>query len=826
MFEGGGMPEGATGSAKENAAWRIERWGLASLRFVGDFWLLFLITLVLGALFVLVPQGQEIWRYYILSPAPGPSQVGWVLMHAVFVAAGFLFTGVVLSRYALRRVLFRQEQGRPPALWTVPGAALLPLILGLAGIACAAGDYLAAELVGARMLAAVCIAAGLIVVAVAAVVALGLTGGAGGFADLVGRHSTSVVTAVVAVLLLIMFLGLPWLPEPVFVSSAQLVGALPALLLSLALVIYGVDAAFRAIGPGKVLAIGLLVLVGVGVLFGDMATAHRVRRVGEVAKQPLPDVGSEFLRWLETRKDNEKYASGHYPVFIVAAQGGGLYAAHHTGRVLAILQDECPAFAQHVFAISGVSGGSLGAAVFASAVKSLAPEQTLQPCRMSGSSTKFLEYTDSFLARDFLSPAAFLSVVPNIAQRVLGLPWTVLGMVPEKLRKALRVSLREQRRGVTQYDRALGLEYGFEQAWRDAEGRSGKATGGSNFFTSPSTAAWSGEDAVPALIFNAARADTGVTYAVAPFRLDNVPFLDFRAKVLGYEAPNADVRISTGVGLSSRVPFITGPGVIRVAGRRWLERDDSKFETIGLVDGAYVENSGTATLGELLREIHNAVVKRGNRKVKIIVVAIQDLSAFTYSHSGIEGQPGERKELLPDDLRDLVEKKDFERPIRYGFAEFTAPLAALNASRTARSFYTLNSLVETIVTLRCAQGVADSKEDGRCAASQRSRSGEIIDVEEIGHALFGFTANNRPLPLAWLLSSLSRERIEKRTWVGTHQSWRCEKQNAIPIEGKKQEAMSEADIAELRGLGEDLGGFVDRWIYACGRDHVRGALGG
>ena len=287
--------------------------------------------------------------------------------------------------------------------------------------------------------------------------------------------------------------------------------------------------------------------------------------------------------------------------------------------------------------------------------------------------------------------------------------------------------MREQRRGVTQYDRALGLEYGFEQAWRDADGGSGKGNRGSNFFTTPSTAAWSGEDAVPALVFNAARADTGVTYAVAPFRLDDVPFLDFRAKVLGYEAPRADVRISTGVGLSSRVPFITGPGMIRVAGRKWLERDDSKFETIGLVDGAYVENSGTATLGELLREIHNGVVRRGNRKVKIIVVAIQDLSAFTYSHSGIESQPGDKRELLPEDLRDLVERKDFERPIRFGFAEFAAPLAALNASRAARSFYTLNSLVETIATLRCAQGIADAKDSRLCAASQRSRSGEIIE---------------------------------------------------------------------------------------------------
>lgn len=808
------MLQGRIASADENSTWRFERWGLAFLRFLGDFWLLFVFALLLGFLFIWVPQSRELWRHYVLSPLPGPLQSGVVLTHAVFVVAALLFSGIVFARYAHRKVLLQQAQGRNPALWVVACAALLPLVLSLAGIGCAALDYLAAEQVGARMLTAASVSGGLILLAVVTVLTLARTTGAAALAGLLARNRTSRMTAVAGLVLLIMFLGLPWLPAPAFVGAAQVVGAVPAMLFSVGLVLYAIDAAFRATGYRKPLALAALAVAVVGILFGDLATAHRVRTLGPVQKSPLPDVGSEFLRWLETRKDRDNYE--YYPVFIVAAQGGGLYAAYHTARVLAVLQDECPAFAQHVFAISGVSGGSLGAAVFASAVKSISPEQTSEPCREPGSSVQFLQYTDRFLNRDFLSPLGFLAVIPNIAQRIAGLPRTLLEGAP----RGVRFAMAKRLRGIASYDRAVGLEYGFEEAWQDTERGSGKRA---NFFRTASTAAWSGEDAVPALIFNAARADTGITYSVAPFRLDKAANLDFRAKVLGVEAPRQDVRISTAVGLSARSPFITAPGMIRVAGRRWLKKDDSSVETVGLVDGAFVENSGLATVGKLVREMHDAVVRHGKRKVAIHVVAIQDLSAFTYSHSGIERPPGEKPVFVPDDLRDLVEVKDFDRPIRFGFAEFTAPLTALDASRSARSFHTLNSLVENVATLRCAQGVGEKTDP--CTASRPSRSGETVEVPAVGHLLFGITANNRPLPLAWQLSSLSWLRIEKRAWAGKHESWTCNKQLAIPTGDTDLQAMNDADIAELRALGEDLGGFVDRWIYACGRDHMRQVLG-
>ena len=52
-------------------------------------------------------------------------------------------------------------------------------------------------------------------------------------------------------------------------------------------------------------------------------------------------------------------------MFLVTAKGGGIRAAYWTAALLTALQDANPEFADHVFAVSGVSGGSVGAGVFA-----------------------------------------------------------------------------------------------------------------------------------------------------------------------------------------------------------------------------------------------------------------------------------------------------------------------------------------------------------------------------------------------------------------------------------------------------------------------------
>ncbi|MBB4375109.1 hypothetical protein GGD63_007953 [Bradyrhizobium sp. cir1] len=75
-------------------------------------------------------------------------------------------------------------------------------------------------------------------------------------------------------------------------------------------------------------------------------------------------VAAAFREWLlQQPRLEEAKRIGEYPIFIVAAQGGGIYVANNATRFLARLQDLCPAFRQHLFAIN--DRGSVGSAIFA-----------------------------------------------------------------------------------------------------------------------------------------------------------------------------------------------------------------------------------------------------------------------------------------------------------------------------------------------------------------------------------------------------------------------------------------------------------------------------
>ena len=81
----------------------------------------------------------------------------------------------------------------------------------------------------------------------------------------------------------------------------------------------------------------------------------------------ISGVKNTFDAWVRGRHDRppgEGDPAKPYPAFIISAEGGGIYAAAAASLFLAKLQDDCPGFAQHVFAISGVSGGAIGATVF------------------------------------------------------------------------------------------------------------------------------------------------------------------------------------------------------------------------------------------------------------------------------------------------------------------------------------------------------------------------------------------------------------------------------------------------------------------------------
>src|SRR5262249_40964703 len=122
--------------------------------------------------------------------------------------------------------------------------------------------------------------------------------------------------------------------------------------------------------------------------------------------------------WLKSRRDWRAY--DHYPIFLVATEGGGIRASYFTASVLDAIEQKCPGFAQHVIAISSVSGGSVGAAGFAGQSADTVANTDVPGCTLGAMKPGAqLTQARNVLATDLLSPLLSASLFPDALQRIL-----------------------------------------------------------------------------------------------------------------------------------------------------------------------------------------------------------------------------------------------------------------------------------------------------------------------------------------------------------------------------------------------------------------------
>jgi len=77
-----------------------------------------------------------------------------------------------------------------------------------------------------------------------------------------------------------------------------------------------------------------------------------------------------FKGWADARKSEIADTTATYPVYIVAAEGGGSRAGFWTSYVLSKLQDDSNGeFSKHIFGMTGASGGQVGMTMFNSVLK-------------------------------------------------------------------------------------------------------------------------------------------------------------------------------------------------------------------------------------------------------------------------------------------------------------------------------------------------------------------------------------------------------------------------------------------------------------------------
>ena len=359
--------------------------------------------------------------------------------------------------------------------------------------------------------------------------------------------------------------GIPGTP----ITGTPVIAALGHL--SSAPIIMSVAAAWVFIGtfflafPGEVLRLPITTFV---ILFAVISSVmgrydnHMVRVVQQSASTPGTQLGEAFDRWW---KDVPK-STDPVPLVLVATAGGASRAAYWTTKVLAQIEQDHPGFHKYIFAISSVSGGSLGTIVYRTMLNDVVMDNISDPhdwsCpKVMSKATKhnLVHCGLSVIDHDFLAPTFLTGLYPDLTQRFL--PGSLLP------------------------DRAAALERSWEEAWRST------MPAASVGLDRPFHSLWTEETWLPALIINGTSEKTGRRIITSNLLIEDDRFtdaLDYFTKI----NPYFDIAVSTAAHNSARFPYIDAAGTLETSSEGIDDR---------IVDGGYFENFGAGSIYDLLR---------------------------------------------------------------------------------------------------------------------------------------------------------------------------------------------------------------------------------
>lgn len=299
----------------------------------------------------------------------------------------------------------------------------------------------------------------------------------------------------------------------------------------------------------------------------DNHVVHAI--VGDVAR---PNLADDFDRWYASvpgtsgpataaPQDGTAKGTQQPPWFFVVTEGGGIRAAYWTAAVLSAAEDAAPGFGQHLFGISSVSGGSLGAGVYVGLLS-----EDRAPGTMRAAASRILGV-------DSLAPVIAKGLYPDLLQRLLPQP-------------------------VEAFDRGKALEDSWTRAFA--------CETHDEVFSQNFNELWRKHSDLPRLFLNSTRVETGqraiVSYpTVGGIAIDSG---DVQSEV-------GAVTFAAAVHLSARFTYVSPAGrMIRPNGTDWGH----------LVDGGYFDNSGAATALEVL----DALRDHATEKPTVIVIRYQE----------------------------------------------------------------------------------------------------------------------------------------------------------------------------------------------------------
>jgi hypothetical protein len=301
-----------------------------------------------------------------------------------------------------------------------------------------------------------------------------------------------------------------------------------------------------------------LTFVLLALVFSLFNDNHTIRTLDTPVPE-RPNIARHFHDWYAMLQAKSGNVSP--PVYIVATEGGGIRAAYWTAAVLTAIQQQSPEFSKHVFAISSVSGGSVGSAVFTSLVAD-GKGSGRDDCGTEQRSIRFA--AQQTLSYDALAPTLASLLQADFAQRFLP-----VGFIP---------------------DRQRALEHGWERGW------STRVEPRDQFLGSGMLAMYGqhANELFPSMFLNATNVEHGRRSIASNCVIDPKEVADTDDL---FAQLKRDMPISAAAGNSARFTYISPAGSIRPDGQ-WFTG-----LTGHVVDGGYFENSGAATATDVARVI-------------------------------------------------------------------------------------------------------------------------------------------------------------------------------------------------------------------------------
>jgi predicted acylesterase/phospholipase RssA len=258
-----------------------------------------------------------------------------------------------------------------------------------------------------------------------------------------------------------------------------------------------------------------------------------------------PSLYSYFDKWVQQRRVTIEKDSTPYPVFFVLADGGASRSGYWTASVLGKLEDTTNGkFSQHLFCLSGASGGSVGNGTFLSLLK--------YRSELAAAKLSFAAGAQQYLRSDFLTYTLARTLGPDFLRPIIPLPFI--------------------------NDRAAALEDAMEQ------GETSFLSGKFKDSLSQLIPFSNNNTQLPMLCVNATRMQDGRPAVISTVSLDRATVGE-RLDILRTLPAGKDMKLSTAVVMGARFPYLSPAG-----------RIDSSY----YVDGGYFDNSGAGVVNEMI----------------------------------------------------------------------------------------------------------------------------------------------------------------------------------------------------------------------------------